>query len=221
MCDAPGHSHVDIASETLIETLSDQLCVAVRKELDDEISRMDEADLSRPFGEVMRELGPFMFLRVVDPIRPIVEGALAVPTFEDGTPDRTKVSDVQSVLDELEVPTHKKDWMGDGSMKRMTVAGRVHHLGDMLNEALESNEDLRLEAGVVSQDYEADLFRSVKRILARLGFDWSKVGSDGVTATEIEDFIDDAITALERKARPQQKALPLSTTGTLPGGADA
>jgi hypothetical protein len=209
-------------NEGLVDNLSEKIGEAVLKEIEEIVERTSTYHGSRAFSEVMEELVPFaLFQQAVQPIRPLVEGALAVTDFEDGRPDRTTIADIVNVLDELEVPTEKKDWLAGNALKRMTVAGRVHHLGDLLDEERGANDELRAEANVVSQDFEKDLWRSTRRVLDKLKFDWSQVDSDGVTAEAIEDFIIDSITALERKARPKQKPLPIETTGPMPGKADA
>ncbi|MNU53009.1 hypothetical protein D3C71_420320 [compost metagenome] len=66
---------------------------------------------------------------------------------------------------------------------------------------------------MLSDEFDTDLWRATKHILNRLGFDWNTVGSDGVTADTVEDFIIDGITSLERKARPAKKPLSVSITG--------
>jgi hypothetical protein len=211
-----------MVNEGLVETLSEKIGEAVLNEIERVVDHVGTYHGSRPFSEVVAELGVFStFQPVIDPVRNLVASMLSVSDFEDGTPDRTTIADVVAVLDELEVPAEKKDWFGDKTFKRMTVAGRVHHLGDLLEEEQGANEELRGEAHVVSQDFEKDLFKSVRRILDRLQFDWSQIDADGVTAEAIEDFIVDAITDLERKARRKQKPLPIETTGPLPGKADA
>jgi hypothetical protein len=222
MSDTNHFRPLQAVNEGVVETLVEKIGEAVLNEIERVVEHVGTYHGSRPFSEVVDELGVFSTFRpVVGPVRPLIEATLSVSEFEDGTPDRTTIADVVAVLDELEVPAEKKDWLGDKTFKRMTVAGRVHLLGDLLEEEKGANEELRSEADVVSQDFEKDLWRSTRRILDKLKFDWSQVGSDGVTAEAIEDFIIDSITALERKARPKQKPLPIETTGPLPGKIDA
>lgn len=155
-----------------------------------------------------------LFAYVTSPTEKIVVDGLTVPRMADGSDDLTTVAEISHVLDELEVPTVHKDL-------QMTVAGRVHHLGDLLQEERERAEELEGEAENVSADFERDLWRSTRRILDRLGFDWKQVGSEGVTAHDAEDFIMDAITRLQRAARPKQEPLPADVTGPLPVSAHA
>lgn len=142
-------------------------------------------------------------------------GNLATPI------DLVSVEEIESALDEAEVPTI------DTASKELSLVERVRLLAEELadvraqlpeegemsyEEALGLIEELRSEAGVVSEEFERDLWRASRRILDRLGFNWKDVDYSGVTADDVEDFVMDAITALERKARRPKKPLPASVT---------
>lgn len=196
MSDALSRLERSPVNEALVESLSASIKGAVMEKL-----HLIPIKTLHSFNEWNQ-----IFADVVSPIEGIVANALSVPPLEDGIPDRTTLADVASVLDELEVPSEK-----DGL--RMTLAGRVHHLGDLLEEERGLVEELQADAESVSLDFEKDLWKAMRRILDRLKFDWSGVGSEGVTADEAEDFVMDALTALERAARPKQKPLSLEVTG--------
>lgn len=120
--------------------------------------------------------------------------------------DMTSFDDIAEVLDAAEIPRTTKG-------THLTLIERVSDLAGRLEEERGYVEELRAEAGVVSDEFERDLWRATKRVLDRLGFDWNTVDSDGVTADTVEDFIIDGITSLERKARPAKKPLSVSVTG--------
>lgn len=120
--------------------------------------------------------------------------------------DMTSFDDIADALDAADIPRTTKG-------THLTLIERVADLAYRLEEEQGYNEELRAEADTVSAEFEGDLWKANRKILDRLGFDWSTVDSDGVTADNVEDFIIDAITSLERKARPAKKPLPVSVTG--------
>lgn len=120
--------------------------------------------------------------------------------------DMTSFDDIADALDAADIPRTTKG-------THLTLIERVADLAYRLEEEQGYNEELRAEADTVSAEFEGDLWKANRKILDRLGFDWSTVDSAGVTADNVEDFITDAITSLERKARPAKKPLPVSVTG--------
>ncbi len=116
-------------------------------------------------------------------------------TLPGGIKDSTSFDDIADALDAADIPRTTKG-------THLTLIERVADLAYKLEEEQGYNEELRAEAGTVSAEFEGDLWKANRKILDRLGFDWSTVDSEGVTADTIEDFIIDAITALERQARP-------------------
>lgn len=91
---------------------------------------------------------------------------------------------------------------------------RIWQLECELEEAEGRIEELQTEMGVVSNEFEKDCWRSMRRLLDRCEFDWRDVGSDGVSAAEAEDFILGVIDALQnsvnalkpKPAEPSQQA---------------
>lgn len=77
---------------------------------------------------------------------------------------------------------------------------RIFELECDLEEAQGQIEDLQVAAGVVSEDFEKDCWRSLRSLLDQCGFDWRNVGSDGVTAVDAEEYIREQIKRLESLA---------------------
>jgi Zn-dependent carboxypeptidase len=138
-------------------------------------------------NEVSGELGEelFSFVKRFSSPRPLAGGGY----------DDTSFDDIADALDEADVPTTLKE-------KNLTLKERVNHLLYTLEEEQGYVEELRAESHKVSEEFEGSLWKANRRILDRLGFDWHGTDSDGVTADEVEDFIMDSITSLERRARP-------------------
>lgn len=120
--------------------------------------------------------------------------------------DMTTFDDIAEVLDAAEIARIKDE-------THLPLIDRVSDLAARLEEKRGYVEELRAEADILSDKFDTDLWRATKHILNRLGFDWNTVGSDGVTADTVEDFIIDSITSLERKARPAKKPLSVSVAG--------
>lgn len=135
----------------------------------------------------------------------------------DGLEDHSTIQAVTKELDLGDVPLADKTGRPYGITERVALLVSDHE------EALGHIEELQGECDRVSLDFERDLWKANRRIIDRLGFDWKSVGSEGVTADEVEFFIMDAITALERKAIPRKKPLPVAVvglgTGDQPSGA--
>ncbi|NTF17912.1 hypothetical protein G6L37_05815 [Agrobacterium rubi] len=137
--------------------------------------------------EVTEELGT--------PLFEFVKRFASARMLKGGIEDLTTFDDISEAMDAAEVPDEKNE-------KRLTLLERVEELAYMLEEEQGHVEELRCEGKAIAAEFEGDLWKSTRRILDRLKFDWSGVDSEGVTATDAEDFIVDAITHLERKARP-------------------
>lgn len=117
--------------------------------------------------------------------------------------DMTSFDDIAEALDAADIPRTTKG-------THLTLIERISDLAYKLEEEQGYVEELRAEAGTVSAEFDGDLWKANRRILDRLKFDWSGVDSEGVTANEVEDFIMDAITVLERRARPPGNARKFS-----------
>jgi hypothetical protein len=130
----------------------------------------------------------------------------SAPNMPNSSPDLTTFEEIAEQLDVAEIPSAEKE-------KPITLLQRVELLTEMLEEERGRTEELEAEGHRISTEFEGDLWRANRRILNRLGFDWSQVDMEGVTADTAEDFIMDALTNLERKARPAKKPLPVSITG--------
>lgn len=77
---------------------------------------------------------------------------------------------------------------------------RIFELECDLEEAQGQIEEMQAEMDVVSDEFEKDCWRSLRRLLDRCGFDWRDVGSDGVTADDAEEYIREQIKHLESLA---------------------
>lgn len=134
-----------------------------------------------------------------EPLFDFVKAFASARPLPGGTPDLTTFDDIAEVLDASAIPRSIQD-------KPLSLLERVGALAAALEEEQGYVEELRSEGEQVAAEFEGDLWKANRRILDRLGFDWSGVDSSGVTSEEVEDFIIDAITHLERKARPESSA---------------
>lgn len=78
---------------------------------------------------------------------------------------------------------------------------RIFELECELEEAQGEIEELHATAEVVSDEFEKDCWRSMRRLLDRCGFDWQDVQHDGVSADDAEEFILDTINDLDTRLK--------------------
>lgn len=145
-----------------------------------------------------------------DPLFDFVKEFASARSMPGRGDDLTTFDDISEALDAAEIPRDKKD-------VPLTVLERVEHLAYALEEEMGYTEELRSAAETVSNEFEGDLWKANRRILERLKFDWSGIGSEGVTAEQVEDFIMDAVTHLERQARPAAAGRRFKQTDDVEG----
>jgi hypothetical protein len=197
--------------EQLLKAVKDAMKCAVREAYDKGVEdgrKWIGNGIENPYQgrEIEAELGGELF--------DFVRKFASPRTLPGCVKDMTSFDDIAEALDAAEIPRTKNG-------THLTLIERVSDLAYKLEEEQGYNEELRAEAGTVSAEFEGDLWKANRNILDRLGFDWSMVDSDGVTADTVEIFIIDGITRLERKARPAKRPLAIANLDVVNGGSAA
>lgn len=84
---------------------------------------------------------------------------------------------------------------------------RIFELECELEEAQGQVEEMQAEMGVISNDFEKDCWRSLRRLIDLCGYDWRGVESDGVTALEAEEFVETTLKDITHRLDQHSTAL--------------